>query len=105
MMCVMLQTGLYLCKSPGVEYLYVAKCIANLHTGIVPPVHLRLSLQVINTELFRNLLGALGAVFVLALVLIANFVAAVYVMLCVILTLVRGVHVDDKIIPLPDITF
>lgn len=44
--------------------------------------------KIIAFELVRNLSLALVAVFVMTLILIANIVSSIYVLLCVLLTLV-----------------
>ena len=47
-------------------------------------------MQVIDRELIRNLLLAMGAVFIVTLLLLADLLASLYVLACVALTVVSG---------------
>lgn len=56
--------------------------------------------KIIAFELVRNLCLALVAVFVMTLILIANIMSSVYVLLCVLLTLVSKKLIMYSLIPL-----
>lgn len=56
--------------------------------------------KIIAFELVRNLCLALVAVFVMTLILIANIMSSVYVLLCVLLTLVSKNLIMYSFIPL-----
>ncbi|KAK7075015.1 Patched domain-containing protein 3 [Halocaridina rubra] len=63
-----------------------------LTTGYAAPIAMAYSDwetdKIISTELTRNLILALVAVFIMTLILLANVIASLYVLICVLLTLV-----------------